>query len=111
MMVIAAVGGGAIPGHRPLGPAGYVIAAFLAVGGVTLVTGRPFAYYVALAAAALTAISGVMPYLGHPELALPIWPPLAIGVGLYLGLRVAFTRASLTSGGKRGFLPPNDPQS
>jgi hypothetical protein len=110
MLVVAGVGGGAIPSQRPLGPVGYAIAGLLAVGGVTLMTGRAFGFYVALAAAGLTAVSGVMPYLGHPELALALSPPLAIGAGLYLGLRIAMTRGR-GGGDKRGFIPPADSQT
>src|SRR5437762_7012211 len=69
-ILMIAMGGlsvGGIAGRRPLGPA-YVIAALLVTGGVAMLTKRPFAFYVALAGAAVTAISGLLPYLGHPEL-------------------------------------------
>jgi hypothetical protein len=93
-----------IGGHRELTTAAMVVAALLVIAGVLLLTRRGFAFWVAIAAAATAAATGVAALLGHPRLALPLPPALSIGVGLYLVLRTFMARASL--GQKpRGFLP------
>jgi hypothetical protein len=102
--VFIAMGGlsvGGITGHRPLGPAAYAIAGLLVVAGVVLFTRRAIAYYVALAAALVTATTGALAAFGLPQLALPVPPMLAIGVGLYLVLRVVMARDSLRGGRAR----------
>jgi hypothetical protein len=110
-VVFIAMGGlslSGIGGRHPLGPVAWAIAALLVLAGVAMLTRRAFAFYVALAAALVTATTGVLPYLGHPELALPVPPALSIGVGLYLILRTAIARAALGRR-TRGFLPKDDP--
>jgi hypothetical protein len=100
-----------IGGHRPLGPAGYIIAGLLVASGLLVLTRRPFAYYWALTAALVTTASGVLPYIGHPELALPIAPPLAIGVGAYLCLRVVMSRNAFVRSSEPAAPLPPPPQS
>jgi hypothetical protein len=109
-IVFIALGGIAV---SPLGarhvltPAALVVAGLLVVGGIALMTRRAFAFWVAIAAAAVAAATGVAALLGRPQLALPVSPVLSIVVGLYLILRTFMMRASL---GKppRGFLPRDD---
>jgi hypothetical protein len=109
-VVFIALGGIAVAplGHRgPPSPAGLVIAALLVVAGVSLLTARGFAFWVAIAAAALASLSGVAALLGHPSLSLPVPWALSVGVGLYLILRTFMARGSL--GVKpSGFLPRDD---
>lgn len=106
-VVYIALGGlsiSGIGGHRPLGVAPWVIAGLLVLAGALLFTRARFAFYFALAVAALTAISGVVALAHHPELALPVPAALSVGVGLYLVFRTAI--ASPTFGPKKkGFLP------
>lgn len=93
-----------IAGHHPLGPAAWSIAGLLVGAGIALLTQRPFAFYLALFAATVTAVSSVLPYLHHPELALPVPPLLSIVVGLYLIGRTAMLRVGAPAK-RRGFLP------
>jgi hypothetical protein len=93
-----------IAGHHPLGPVSWGIAGLLVVAGLALLIGRPLAFYLALFAGTVTAATGVMPYLHHPELALPVPPLLSIVVGLYLVGRTAMLRL-MTPEKPRGFLP------
>jgi hypothetical protein len=109
-LVFIAMGGlsiSGIAGRHPLGPVAWGIAGLLVLGGVALLLRRPFAFYVALAAAVVTAATGVMPYLHHPELALPVPPILSIVVGLYLVGRTALLRLAGPEK-RRGFLPHDD---
>jgi hypothetical protein len=96
-----------IGGHVPLGWAAWGIAGLLIIAGVLLLLKRSFAFYVAIAAAIITAATGVMPYLHHPELALPVPPILSIVVGLYLVARTAMLRLAKPDKAT-GFLPRDD---
>ena len=111
-VVFIALGGlsaSGIGGHRPFGPVPWAIAALLVVAGVFLFTRTRASFYLALAAAAVTATSGILAFAHHPELALPVPPALAVGVGLYLIFRTAI--ASSTLGKKKtGLLPPDEAQ-
>jgi hypothetical protein len=78
-----------------IGPAGYAAAGLLILAGLLLFTRRAFAFYVALAAAVATLASGILGLLGRTSLSLPFPPPLTIGVGVYLTLRLFLARASL----------------
>jgi hypothetical protein len=109
-VVFIALGGIAV---APLGGRGaptvqaMIIAAILVVAGVALLTGRGFAFWVAMAAALTASLTGMVAWMGHPAWGLPVPPALSIGVGLYLILRTFMARASL--GVKpRGFLPDDD---
>jgi hypothetical protein len=93
-----------IGGHRPLGVVPYVLAGLLIVAGLALFTRTRPAYYFALAVAALTAVSGVLALVHHPELSLPVPPALSIGVGLYLIFRTAIVGPTLRGRPKR-FIP------
>jgi hypothetical protein len=95
-----------IGGHRPLGPVAWVLAGLLMAAGALILTRLKAAYYLALAVGGLVAASGVMPYVGHPELALPVPPALAIGVGLYLVFRTAIAASAFGPPKARGFVPP-----
>jgi hypothetical protein len=97
-----------IGGRHALVPAAWILAGLLCVAGALLFTQRRPAFYFALAVAALTVLSGIIAMLGHPNLSLPVPPPLAIGVGLYLVLRTSIA-ASFAKGQSRGFAP-RDPQ-
>ena len=106
-VVFIALGGIAVAplvGRGAPGPVAIAIAALLVVAGVSLLTGRGFAFWVAIAAATVAALTGLLAWTGHPTWGLPVPPPLSIGVGLYLILRTFMARGSL--GVKpRGFLP------
>lgn len=73
----------------------YAIAGVLAVAGGAMFLKKPFAFFIAMAAAGLLAASGVLALLGKPELALPVPPALSIVIGLYLCLRTVIARPSL----------------
>jgi hypothetical protein len=111
-IVYIALGGlsvSGIGGHRPLGPVPWVLAGLLVVAGVLLFTRTRVAFYVALAVGGLTAATGVLPYVGHPELALPVPPALAIGVGLYLVFRTAISASQFGPKKPRsGFVPRDE---
>ena len=106
-VVFIALGGlsvSGIGGHRPLGAVPWILAGLLVVAGAFLFTRTRASFYLALAAGAITAISGVLAFAHHPELALPVPPALSVGVGLYLVFRTAI--ASPSFGGRRkGFVP------
>jgi hypothetical protein len=99
-----------IGGHRPLGPVAWVLAGLLIAAGALILTRLRPAFYVALAVGGLVAASGIMPYVGHPELSLPVPPALSIGVGLYLVFRTAITASAFGAPKSRGFIPrgPSD---
>lgn len=108
-IVFVALGGLAVSGiggHRPIGPVPWILAGLLVVAGALVFTRVRAAFWLALVAAALTAATGVLPYLHHPELALPVPPALSIGIGLYLVFRTALAASSFGAPKKRGFVPP-----
>lgn len=110
-VVFIALGGlsvSGIGGRHPLGPVAWVLAAILVAAGALLFTRMRAAWFFALAAGALTAASGVMPYLHHPELALPVPPALAIVVGLYLVFRTAIAAPTFGPHKPRGFIPRDE---
>jgi hypothetical protein len=106
-IVYVALGGlsvSGIGGHRPLGLVPWVLAGLLVLAGVVLFTRTRISFYFALAVGALTAVSGVLAFAHHPELALPVPPALSICVGLYLVFRTAI--ASPLFGAKnKAFVP------
>jgi hypothetical protein len=109
-VVFIALGGlsaSGIGGHRPLGPVPWGIAGLLVVAGLLLFTRTRLSFFVALAAGAVTAITGVLALAHHPELALPVPAALSIGVGLYLIFRTAIA-SPLLGGKKSSFAPPRD---
>jgi hypothetical protein len=77
---------------QPLGPAQYAIAGVLTIAGALMFLRKPFTTYVALAAAGLVVVSGLLAFSGHPELALPFPPVMSVVVGLYLILRTLIAR-------------------
>jgi hypothetical protein len=111
-VVFIALGGlsaSGIGGHRPLGPVPWAIAGLLVLAGLFLFTRTRASFFVALAAGAVTTISGILALAHHPELALPVPAALSVGVGLYLIFRTAI--ASPLLGGhknKSSFAPPRD---
>jgi hypothetical protein len=112
-VVFIALGGlsaSGIGGHRPIGTVPWAIAGLLVVAGLLLFTRTRASFFVALAAGAVTAITGVLALAHHPELALPVPPALSVGVGLYLIFRTAI--ASPLLGGKKpkGFVPRDEAQ-
>jgi hypothetical protein len=111
-IVFVALGGLAVSGvggHRPLGPVPWILAGLLIVAGVLVFTRLRMAFWIALAVGALTAATGVLPYLHHPELALPVPPALSIGIGLYLVLRTALGAATFGARKSGGFVPRDQP--
>lgn len=91
-IVFVALGGlsvSGIGGRHPLGPVAWLLAGLLVVAGAFIFTHTRAAFYLALATGGITAATGILPYVHHPELALPVPPALAIGVGLYLVFRTA----------------------
>jgi hypothetical protein len=111
-IVYIALGGlsvSGIGGRHPLGPVAWVLAALLVAAGALMFTRTRPAFFFALAAGALTAASGVMPYLHHPELALPVPPALSIVVGLYLIFRTAIAAPTFGPPKTRsGFIPRDE---
>lgn len=107
-VVFIALGGLSISGigQRPVGVVPWLLAGLLVTAGVLLLTRRRAAVWLAMAAGLVTALSGIMPYLHHPELALPIPPPLSIGIGLYLVFRTALSASGVGTSKRRGFIPP-----
>ena len=109
-VVFIALGGlsvSGIGGHRPIGPVAWTLAGLLVVAGAFIFTRTRIAFWIALAVAALTAASGIMPLVHHPELSLPVHPAATIGVGLYLVLRTAMAASSFGVA-PRGFLPRDE---
>ncbi len=73
--------------------AGWLIAGVLIGCGALLFLRRPFAWWAAIAAAALTILTGLLALAGRPQWALPAPPPLSIVVGLYMMLRLLIARS------------------
>jgi hypothetical protein len=89
----------------PLTPVALGIAAALVVAGALFLIKRPFAFWVGIAAAGLTALTGLAAQLGHPAWALPIAPWLSIVLGIYLAVRTVTAR--LAAAPKR-FIPSDE---
>lgn len=96
-----------IGGHRPIGPVPWAIAALLVVAGAFWFTGLRAAKWLAIVVGVLTAVTGVLFYAHHPELALPVPGWLSIVIGLYLVLRTAMAVVA-TPPKRRGFLPRDE---
>ncbi len=94
-----------IGGHRPLGVLQWTLAAMLVVAGVLLFTRTRASLYFAFAAGAATTVTGILAFAHHPELALPVWPALSVGMGLYIILRAAMAAPTLGGAKKKGFIP------
>jgi hypothetical protein len=109
-VVFIALGGisvSGIGGHRPIGPIPWLIAGLLVLTGALLFTRTRVSFWVAINTGAVTAITGVLALLHHPELALPVPPALSIGVGLYLIFRTAIAMSAFGAKKKGGgFVPP-----
>ena len=102
-----AVGGIAVSplGARgPLTPVALAIAALLVAAGVVLLTKRAFALWLAIAAGAVTALTGVVALLGRPAWALPIPAWLSVVLGLYLVIRTVM--AQVQANAPKRFVPP-----
>jgi hypothetical protein len=95
MIFMAGIGVSGMGTPNKATPVAYAIAGVLAVAGATMFLKKPFAFYIAMAAAALLAVSGLLALLGKPELALPVPPALSLVIGLYLCLRTVIARPSL----------------
>lgn len=102
MIVMGGIGLSGFSGQRPSGIVPYLIAGLLIGGGATLFLRRPFAFWVALAASVVLAVSGLLARFGYPMLALPIPPILSIVVGLYLCLRVLMAKSALKPRKRQG---------
>ncbi len=89
-VAMAAFAVAGLHGQR-LGPLAIGLVVVLAAAGLLVMTGVRAAYYVGLAAGALTALAGICTWtgLGGARLALPVQPIIAVVVGLYLCFRVA----------------------
>ncbi len=110
-VVFIALGGIAVSGiggHKPLGPVPWALAALLVVTGALLFTRTRVSFFIAIGTGAVTAISGVLALVHHPELALPVPAALSIGVGLYLIFRTAIAAPTFGKR-KRGFIPRDEP--
>jgi hypothetical protein len=94
MIVMAGMGVSGMGGARPT-PAAWALAGLLVVGGILMFMRKPIAFFVTVGAALLLAVSGVVAYFGHPELALPMHPMISIVIGLYLSLRAVLARPAL----------------
>ncbi|HWE27946.1 MAG TPA: hypothetical protein VHB97_08080 [Polyangia bacterium] len=90
----------------PLTPVAIVIAAVLIAAGVLFLTKRPFAFWVGIVAAGLTALTGLVALAGHPRFALPLPPALSVGLGLYLGFRAVMARVAANT--PRRFIPTDE---
>ena len=86
-------------------PIGWAIAGVLVATGALLFLRRPFTWWLALAASALTLVTGVLAQLGKPQWALPVPAVLSIVIGLYLLLRLVIARSYFQP---KGFLPKSD---
>jgi len=104
MIVMGGIGITGFGQQHAVGPAPYAIAGLLVIGGALLFLRKPFAFYPAIAASALLALSSVLGYLHHPELGLPVPPMLSLVIGLYLCFRVLLVRSTLQPRKKRAFL-------
>jgi hypothetical protein len=102
-LAVSPIGGG----HHPLTPVALAIAGGLVLGGVALILQRSFAFWVAIAAASVTVLTGALALAKQPQLALPVPAGLSIGVGLYLILRTFMARSSMGPR-RRGFIPHDE---
>lgn len=111
-VVFVALGGiavSSIGGHRPVGPVPWLLAGLLVVTGALLFTRTRAAFWLAINTGAVTAITGILALLHHPEWALPVPPALSIGVGLYLIFRTAIASPTFGARKKQGFIPRDEP--
>lgn len=92
MIAMGVLGVGGFGAQHPPTQVGWLIAGLLVSGGGLLFLRRPFAWWTALAAATVTAVSGVLAQTGKPEWALPMPPLLSMVIGLYLVFRLAIAR-------------------
>jgi hypothetical protein len=83
------------------------LAALLIAGGAGLFLRRVATYWLAVAAAGLCALTGLLPFIGRPDLALPVPGWLSIVVGLYLLLRLFVAKRALTP--RKTAPPPEAP--
>jgi hypothetical protein len=94
-ILMIAMGGISLGGfgaqHQPT-VVGWVIAGVLIAAGGLLFLRRPLVWYIAVGAAALAVVTGVVAQLGRPDLALPVPPLLSLVIGLYLILRLVISR-------------------
>ncbi len=95
LIAIAGMGVSGIGGSRATEPAQWAIFGVLVVAGLLLFIRRPWTFWVAIGAAAVLALTGVLAMLKHPELALPVPPILSIVIGLYLVLRAVIARPQM----------------
>lgn len=112
-VVYIVLGGLAVSGigRQPVAPptpASWAIAVLLIVAGLALFTKTRAAFYLALAAGAVTAASGILAFAHHPELSLPVHPALSIGIGLYLVFRTAIAASAFGPKKPKGFVPRDD---
>jgi hypothetical protein len=104
MILMGGIGASGLGRGEPLSPAAYAISGALVVAGACMFLRRPFSFWVAMAASLLLALSGVLAFLHHPELSLPVHPAISLVVGLYLCLRTLIARPGLNPPRKRSFL-------
>lgn len=71
------------------------VSAALVLGGVAMVLRRPFSFWVALGAGAITTAGGVASYLLHRPIGLGLTPLVSVVIGLYLCFRVVIARPAL----------------
>jgi hypothetical protein len=90
----------------PLTPVALAIAAALIVAGVFFLLKRSFAFWIGIAAAALTALTGIAAQLHHPAWALPIAPWLSIVLGIYLAVRTVTARFAAAP--RKRFIPTDE---
>jgi hypothetical protein len=93
MIVLGGLSVGGFGAQHPPTPVGWAIAGALVVGGGLLFLRRPFAWWIAVAAAIVTVVSGMVAQLGRPQWGLPMPPLLSVVVGLYVILRLLVARS------------------
>lgn len=95
MIVVGGLGIGGVGVHPALGTAGWSLAVLLIASGTLLFLRRVATFYLAVFSSVVLAATGIAALSGHPELALPMPPPVSLVVGLYLCARLFIARASL----------------
>jgi hypothetical protein len=92
MILLGGLSASGFGGAGPLHPAQWGLVGLLVAGGLTMLSRRPFTFWVVIGVAAVLAVTGVLARVGHPELALPLPWYGSVGVAVYLVLRAVAAR-------------------
>ncbi|MSP61756.1 MAG: hypothetical protein EXR72_15760 [Myxococcales bacterium] len=96
MIVLGGVSLGVAQSHgiSPTASSG-IAAAGLAIGGLTLILGRPWSVWFALGGGAITVGFALASFILKREVGLPLPPIISLVAGLYVCVRIVMARSAL----------------